>query len=155
MKKKDTIYQGLYDVDSDYFAGSACFLSLVPILKCLEKDMLYFQEAFDGIYDLIDRLIEEDGRYFSLSLKKERLSEKEWKEVLSITQDYALFLDMLSEMLSVLPESGLERYVPLLKEKFLFLAHLAQGSLSSFYEMEEIPEEFFPIANACLAAIRG
>ena len=155
MRKKDGIYQGLSDVDSGYFAGSACFLSLIPVLKCLEKDMLYFNDAFEGIYDRIDDLIDEDGRYFTLSLKKEKLSEEEWKEVLHITQDYAIFLDMMNEMLAVLPESGLNRYVPLLKDKFLFLAHLAQGSLSSFYEMEDIPEEFFPMANACLAAIRG
>ncbi len=155
MKRKDEIYQGLYDADSSYFAGSACFLSLVPILECLEKDMIYFKDAFGGIYELIDRLIEEDGRYFSLSLEKGKLSDEKWKDILIITQDYAVFLDMLNEMLSVLPEAGLGRYVPYLKDKFIFLSHLCQSSLSSFYEMEDIPEEFFPIANACLSAIRG
>lgn len=155
MKNKDEIYQGLYDADSGCFAGSACFLSLTAILKSLEKQMLYFDEAFHGIYDLIDRLLVEDGRYFALSLKKERLMDSEWKDVLTITSDYAILLDMLNEMMPVLMDSGLERYVPLLKDKFVFLSHLCQTSLSSFYEMEDIPEEFFQIANAALSAIRG
>ena len=155
MKNKEEIMLGLNEVDSDYYAGSACFLSLIPILKSLESCMLYFKEAFPDIYGVIDKLIIEDGIYFKLSLKKDKLEDEEWKQVLTITSDYAILLDTLNEMKEVLNESGLERYVPLIQEKFILLSHLCQSSLSSFYEMEGAPEEFFQVANGALTAIRG
>lgn len=155
MKNTDEIMKGLRDADSGYYAGSACFMSLIAVLKSLRKEMLFFDEAFEDIFDVIDRLIVEDGRYFELSLKKEGLSDEEWKEVMAITSDYAILLDTLNEMKDVLLESGLGRYVPFLQNKFVLLSHLCQSSLASFYEMERKPEEFFQVANGALTAIRG
>ena len=155
MKNKEEVMIELNKVNSDYYAGTACMLSLVAVLKNVENNVLYFNETFSDIFVTVDKLIEGDGLYFKLSLKKEKLTDDEWDKVKEISIDYLNLFDDMNRMKELFIESGMNHYLPFIENKFILLASLAQSSLSSFYDKDDIPEDFFEIANSVLLAIRG
>lgn len=152
---ENQIFNELREKDSPYYAGTACLLSLLPVINVMEKEIPYQADAYNDLKKNIQNLMRDDGIYYSMSLKKEPLSEQEWKKVLSITQEYEEVLSILNELMYLLKSINSQIYLSLIKEKFLILAKLCQLSLAQFYEMENQPEEFFQFANMALLAIRG
>ncbi|MFA6829895.1 MAG: hypothetical protein WCR67_04260 [Bacilli bacterium] len=154
IKLDDYLYK-ISDKRSSYYAGSGALLSLVPLMKSLENDLVGMDESFTETEKLIMKVIEEDGIFFTYSLSKEQLSDDQWNKVMEIIDDYTSLLDNLNQFLTVTELSQADVYIPMIKENFVFISHLAMMSLSSFYEMSAQPEEFFAKANAMLLAIRG
>lgn len=152
---ENEIYKKLRDKDSPYFAGSACLLSLLPVIKAMEKEIPYQQEEYKILSSNIHKLMEDDGVYFALSLKQEPLTADEWKKAIDITWEYESVLLALNEIMYLLNEIHSPLYLSLIKEKFLILAKLCQLCLASFYDMDNQPEEFFQAGNMALLAIRG
>ncbi len=155
MKNEEEIILELNKVDSEYYAGSACLLSLVAILKHIENNILYFDEAFPDVYKIVDKLIDGDGKFFKLSLKKEKLTDEEWDEVKNISIDYLNLFDDLNKLKELFIESGMNRYLPFIENKFVLLANLAQNSIAEFFDKDDIPEDYLEIGNSVLLAIRG
>jgi hypothetical protein len=157
MRKNATqpILTALGEKDSPYFAGAACLLSLLPILKDLEKRLVDLDDLFPETEEGIARLLKEDGAFFALSLKKTPLEESEWNQVIAASDDYAVVVGNLNALQNTLHEIPLPKKIASLKEKTILLSHLCQLSLGSFYEMPDPPEAFFRSANNALVAIRG
>ena len=155
-QKLDSIVMQLEASDSSYFCGSACFVSLIPLLQAIDETSVDFEEAFPKIRSLTEKLIPEDGRLFELAMKKsDHYDEAEWNTIIAIISDYASFLDDLKELIEFCKDTGKKSFLPVLESDCLFLCSLLRKSLIVFYDKEEQPELFRRQGSVALLAIEG
>jgi|GEM_PF-1457952 len=154
MKSLETLYESLGDPCSSCFAGSAALVSLLILLSEASKTVEGFEDGFGGLRETAERLVEEDGELFQLS-RKEKLDSEDWSRLSDIVSDYAFFFEKVQSLISLLQETDRKKEGELLFSDYVFLSHTFQSSLSSFYEKEDVPEQFYPVAAYALQAIAG
>jgi hypothetical protein len=145
----------LSDLESPMFCGSSVFLSLFPVLEFLSKKIVDFKEGYPELKKVNERLYQEDPVLFEYSKKKEDFLDVEWKEILSILQDYEKELIGLDSLARLCKSMGLESYATLLHQDSIFLKKVLQETLTIFFEREDKVPEYERIASNCLMAIRG
>lgn len=143
----DKKIEELSSTSSPYYCGSACFLSLLflvrEILSSSEKSM---KKEFSYLEELILSLYEEDNILFGLS-KKEELTDKELDDIETILSDYASLIDSLTQLVDVCISAKKERYVPLLNIKKGFIITLAFENIDVFSKRDDMKESFNRISN--------
>jgi hypothetical protein len=143
----DKKIEELSSTSSPYYCGSACFLSLLflvrEILSSSEKSM---KKEFSYLEELILSLYEEDNILFGLS-RKEELTDKELDDIETFFSDYASLIDSLTQLVDVCISAKKERYVPLLNIKKNFIITLAFENIDVFSKRDDMKESFSRVSN--------
>jgi hypothetical protein len=155
MKKKEKDFRALEDKDSSLYCGSACIYSLFPLVRSLEKSNKEFAEAFPEFESLLERMVEEDGFMFALSMKKEEYTTEDWTKLIASLQDNEKLIQYVDNLYDWCEVGFISKYRNKLKEDSLFLKGLLQNSLKIFYDIENPPMKFLQVAASCMQTIRG
>lgn len=144
--------EDLASLSSPYYCGSACFLSLLFIIKEVlsssKKDM---RKSFSDIEEVTLSLYENDCLLFALS-KKEELSEEELNVIEKTLSDYAILIEKTAQLISICKKAGKERYVRLLETKKKFIVALAYENINVFSERKDMKESFLRVRNDVFVA---
>lgn len=155
MKKNQDKLELLGNTETPYFCGSAVFLSLVPLLLSLEKEIQNYKEAYPDLMKINQRLFDEDPVLFDLSKKKETYTKEEWITVLQSLEDYGEEIRQLSSLCSLCQISKREDYVSFLKSDIHFLKGILQDTLAILYEREDKTIEFDRVAHDAFLSMEG
>lgn len=145
--------QLLKEPSSNYYCGSACLLSLSVLLGTIKDGMTDFDKAFPDFEKNVLSLCEKDGELFSLSGKKNLLSDEEWKEINDILYLYGEVIDDLGQLILLCQSSHKERFLPLLERHLSFLSSLAKDNLNVLSERKDVVESFYRMRNDVLLSM--
>lgn len=138
MNDKQIYLEEIGNKDSSYFAGSACLLSLLPLLKayfsCLHNEQIY-----NYTEELVMTLSKEDGELFSLSLSKDELTEEQEKFLETAFDHYRLVLSLLVEIIQDLNEEDKEKEAKFFVSHYQLLSHLCLINIEAFEKRENPP----------------
>lgn len=154
MKSKQEILDGIADINSPYFCGSALLLSLLPIVEDCKALIPSFDELYPELDKKIVKLIDQDGYLFAYS-KEEYIDENKWNEIIIGIDNYSFVIESLDDIISILVDIKKVALSKIIYRNNLMLKNLCRYSLISFFDKENKPDEFVSSANMALLAIRG
>lgn len=139
MKQFKEYLQDLSDLQSPYYGGSACMLSLYQTLLCLSEQGY----SVDKEMSLCIKLFDEDAKFFTIS-KQDSISSGDYLIVIETLKHYYELIISLIEIENKLDDSVLIKY---LCAHLNFLLSIARCNFDVFKSREELPSEFNEIRN--------
>ncbi len=151
MRQIDEVYSRLSDSTSEYYCGSACFLSLIPLCQyyqtVLDEEL---RENFFLLIEASEKLSYEDAFLFEMS-KKETYTDKELDRISSVFESYITLIENLTDVVSCISETKTKK---LFKDTLIFVSRLCQQNAAHFFTVENVPEQLIYLINSALAEIR-